>query len=488
MTIDELTQSILSSKLTNSQDDLQNLREEIFSRNNLYLIASPNTSKEDWARHRFAAFVNEQKGLVCFLTPDEASTFATRQGCILDGKALVRSVSQKELAKLVAEYEDSKLIDKILIYTRVPIHLVFTPQDFSKVPLQTSCDVMKEVMAAKELVGVDKVRKALDTFEPNARKKLDPGARYENIHTLVESLIQQNNIDPDDMDTALNLPSGYTRNFCINLKDGNPSRDVILKYLSYFGLQQYLYLYRKDCLEVLRYLKDHRTIDRYTLKYPAGLTAERFKLESIVRGHDGEGLYVYRLHLVSKEQSIDAVVSNPLNLLIGREYQLMDADGKERSSDANRRPSAAQCHTLPNQDEMDRLTHELDAKASKKQKSEGTVEKTYEEVRKDEIIGYFRKRGLDGRASESKYKALEMEPDILEEFYRYTKNKQFGKLELQGYTAKFLIKKLHLEPFEAYQTMVQLRSDPQKTKQWLKYRERDPQYQKPANRGEEGKD
>ena len=37
-------------------------------------------------------------------------------------------------------------------------------------------------MSSRTFKGVDEVRRALETYEANARRKIDPGARYENIH------------------------------------------------------------------------------------------------------------------------------------------------------------------------------------------------------------------------------------------------------------------------------------------------------------------
>ena len=78
------------------------------------------------------------------------------------------------------------------------------------------------------------MRRALETYEANARRKIDPGARYENIHTLIQTLAQQNEIDPTDMDKILGLTDGYSRRFFISVTEINPPIGVMQKYLSYF--------------------------------------------------------------------------------------------------------------------------------------------------------------------------------------------------------------------------------------------------------------
>lgn len=93
---------------------------------------------------------------------------------------------------------------------------------------------------------------------------------------------------------------------------------------------------------------------------------------------------------------------------------------------------------------------------------------------------------MDSRSAIAKYRDLESEGDILDEFYRYITKKQFGKFEQFGFSARKLIKEMHMEPYEAYLSLVQLRSSPQETKQRLIYREQDPQYQKKPKKKEGG--
>lgn len=480
MTLDELTKSMLQAKLdkTISLDDVQR---DIVSRPHYYLISSPKTTREEWEKKQFAVFVDSDGSLVVFLSPEEAGNFAVRNKCVLDGQALVTKANSSTLAKTIAEYEDAKLVSNIRVYSRVPLHLDLSPHDFLRADLPSSSVVMRDHKPPTKLTGTEYVKAALDTFEPNARKKLDPGGRYENIHTLVESLSQQNGLDPSDLDNILNLPNGYTRNFCINLKDGDPSQDVLMKYLTYFGLLEYLYLYKRDSLELLRLLKDHKKIDVYSLK-SATINAERFRLDEIKRGRDGNGIFVYRLSLTSKRRSFQMVVSNPLNLVVGREYQIVGLDSEEGQG-ASREATA---YDLPSEETLMQIVSELDQERKPTKKEKKLSEPaTYEEERKNRIVRYFREQGMDGRAAESKYKTLEVESDILDEFYKYIDAKQFGKLDLFGYTARRLMKDLHYAPYDAYLLMAQLRADPQNTKQRLKYRETDPQYQKqPAQKGE----
>lgn len=237
----------------------------------------------------------------------------------------------------------------------------------------------------------------------------------------------------------------------------------------------------------MKYLNSHKVVDKFGLRTPPTATAERFKLEDIQRGTDGDA-YVYKLMLTSnKGNSLEMVVSNPLKppLVIGREYQLLNRGGKVR--DVDEKPAnITDVSSLPSDEELSALVAGLEDKSKKKLNTE-KAPRSYEEQRKDEIIRYFRTKGMDTRSATAKYRDLEPEDDILDEFYKYITKKQFGKFEQFGFSARKLIKEMHMDPYEAYLSLVQLRTNPQETKQRLIYRERDPQYQKKPKTKEETK-
>lgn len=471
MTVKELTWEIVQYKLSPSPEKLAALNHEVLSKPYFYLVAASGTSREVWEGGQYSVFIDQQNTLPAFLSMEEASGFAMRQGCVLAGQALVIKAGRTSLCQTVGE-RTKQTISNIDVYTRVPVHLSFEPKDFFE-DAGRSVGAPARHLAAEGFAGVDAVRAALDTYEVNARKRLDPGGRYENIHTLIESLSQQNHLDPGELDRKLEFPDGYTRDFLSSVKNAAPSKAVLEKYLSYFGLREYLYVYKRDCMELMRSLKKRGNMDQYQLKTPPGLNAERFRLDDIQRGRDGEGVFVYRLTLSSKERQMQIVLSSPLNLVIGREYQLLDREGRTRVEDSaggEGRPTP-----LPNEQELQRLVSDLEEKEAQKRRK---PERTYEEQRRDSIVAYFRKQGINTQSAQAKYKDLEVEPDILDAFFKYISKKQFGSLEIQGYTARKLIRELHMDPYEAYLSLVQLRSDPQNTRQRLIYRERDPQYQK----------
>lgn len=456
-----------------AEESALRLKKEIIDRQELYLVAAAGTSSEEWTKRQFAIFIDERKYLPAFVSREAAAAFAGIHGCTIDGDALVILANKKTFGRMVGEYSGSGLISRIRVYATPPVGIDFDPGELLENSVVSESDIMEDPTPEKQFKGTDEVRRVLDTYETNARKKLDPGARYETINTLIQSLAQRNNIDPNDLDKALGLVSGYSRNFFVEVRTSRPSKEVVLKYLSFFGLAPYLYLFKKDCLELHNYLRNHKVIDRYRLKTSPSIGAERFVLQKIQRGMDG-GFYVYKLTIKSKEQQMQIVVSNPLNLQVGREYQLLNGDGTPRTQDEGSGKESDPL-PMPGEESLRQLVKDL-TNQTVKSKPQST-ERSYEELRMDAIIGYFRKRNVDGPTAKSMYRNLEVEPDILDEFYKYVTLQQFSSLDIQGYTAKRLIKNLKMSPYDAFLTLVKLRSDPKGTKQWLVYRETDPQYQ-----------
>lgn len=471
--METITENMLRYILQPTDTQLSSLKAEIKAQSHLFLVAAPQTTAEEWAKRQFAVFIDSYRTLPAFLTQDEAVGFAANHKCVIEGKPLVTRASQANFSRMVAEYKQSDLMASIMVYSKVPIGVQFNPDEFPYNAQPAAPTVMTEQPTAeKKLVGVEEVRRALDTFEANARKKLDPGARYENFSTLVQTLTQQNNIDPNELDKTLDMPAGYTRKLFTEVHTSTPSQNVVLKYLSFFGLSEYLYLYAKNCPEIRNFLLNHDKIDRYKLKPSPVISAERFKLDDIQRGKNN-GFYVYKLKISSKSGPMEIIVSNPLNLQIGREYQLMEGNGDARKKDLQPKREADRMSN-PSDAELMALAQALEEKEKKGSKE--PAERTYEQKRKDTIIAYFRKkeRDINFKSAEAKYKALEVADDILDEFYKYVEKHQFGSVEVHGYTAKRILQETTLSPYDAYLSLVRLRNDRDGTMQWL----HDPQNQK----------
>ena len=451
------------------------LKQEVTGRSCYYIVARPETTEEEWQKRSFAAYIDEKDALVVFMDQEEAQTFATMSGICCGSQPMVNRVAREQFLKLLAEYEDSSLIYTVKFYSRPPLCVELPVESLTggreqEAPQEPQEPIVEGPAEQKEWKGVDRVRAVLETYDSNKRRVMDKGALYENIHTLVRTLIQQNGIDASDLDRELDLAPNYTSSFCSSSERNNVPMSIIMKYLRYFGLQHYLFIYRLQSTEMVNFLKAHNQIDVMQLKKPT-VGSERFVVKDMRRAIEPKtDAYVYSVKLENAARSVDVIISNPLGIVVGREYQVVGLPPLPGAQQ-----TAASKLPMMSDEMIQKLAEEL--AGSEKQKAEKEP-RSYADQRKDAIIGYFRKRNMNTRDAEARYKTLEMEPDILDEFYKYIETKQFGKLEVAGYTARKLIQKLSFEPYEAFLHLVLLRTDPQNTKQKLIYRERDPQYQK----------
>jgi len=321
-----------------------------------------------------------------------------------------------------------------------------------------------ETPQGSQFLGVDKVKEYFSLFDVNARNKIDPGHRFTNIRTLVETLCQQNGLDFSDIDEAMDLRKGTTNSF---IKDpvGKPAKkEMVLKYLKFFGLEEYWLFYQDCCMEIKRQILASPDLNRAKIKYPAAPYAEKFRLTEIREGKY-EGAILYRVTLVGEKDTVKLYVTNPMKpvLKIDRQYQLLDRDGKPRPEDEKRKNN--DIIQPPSKDDLAYILSGIE-----KKKPAAGSDRTFEQVRKDKIIFYLKdKLKLRIPSAESKYKEFESDTDILNEFYEYIVNRKFGKIEVQGYTARRLIKELKItEPYEAFHYLVELRANPGETKQKLK--------------------
>ena len=154
------------------------------------------------------------------------------------------------------------------------------------------------------------------------RRKIDPAAHFENLHSLLNKLVQTNGINPSDLDKQLGMSPGFTKSLCDDLKRDNTPKKIVILYLDYFGLTAYLYLFKGQCSEVAKELADNPHVDSYRVKQARNTTEERFKLLSVKTGTDSNGAYLYRLTLQSPHRKQDVIVSSPFNFVVGREYEI----------------------------------------------------------------------------------------------------------------------------------------------------------------------
>ena len=478
MTTSEIAKLMLQATLSQSSEVLDELYRELTDLPAYFLIAAPDTTREQWERKHFAAHIDRDRDLVAFIDPQNAGEYARVRGSVLDGQAMVTKSSVGSFSKIVAEYESSRLIDGVKVYSRPPLFSSFAPRAFLAIPGRNGSDIMAYGVDADGCYsGVDIVRQALDIYETRERRRLDPGARYENSHTLIASLMQQNNLTCEFMDKTLDLNQGYTREYISgSIKSTNPSIETLTKYLSFFGLQEYLYVYKADSTELSEYIRSHPSLDKYKIVKATSPSDDVYKLYDIRRGRDEtNGAFVYRMTMKKENMPTNVVVSSPLGYVIGKEYRVIPMEEYlSPSKPAASSKPLTKVH-VPDAESMEAELKDLT-------RPEASPESyPYETQRYNDLIKYFRTNDkIDQRTAASRVKSLEAESSILDEFYKYTQTGRLRCTPVEGYTAQKLVDKLQYTPYEAYLMLVQLRTDTKRAKQELKYRETEPQYQKPA--------
>ena len=165
-------------------------------------------------------------------------------------RSIINDYSQKGYISTVKLYANSPVTALIKLpgYTRTPVstHISMEPEPVREEPnptKETPAALSKPPIATvanREWKLVADVRKCLTSPSAADRRKLDPGQNYENFHTLIRKLIQENGLDIEEMDRALGVQKGMTHNICTDLKSNNSSKEIVRKYLAYFGLEEFI--------------------------------------------------------------------------------------------------------------------------------------------------------------------------------------------------------------------------------------------------------
>jgi len=484
--VTEIAKAMLHIQLTQDAVSKGKLQTEVLDSTSFFVVAAADTTEEEWNCGKFELYINEKGQIILFLSGEEATRYAIKHGVVLCDRPMVMKVPKVKVADMIKESCKAKSTGEAKIYSIPPISLVCKVSDFEiegrRAPNDSSPG---EERASGGFLGLDELKEALNTFDRAERRKLDPALRCENIHQVYFDLISVNRIDPDKVDRELDFQVGFTRRFCTDIASIETSKEAMKKLLDYFGLGSYLYIYKDYCKELMEELKQNPVIDKYTLKPARVTTKESFELEEMCRGRDElNGAFVYGLTLKSEHRRIRMVTSSPFGCVIGRNY---DVVGLTPISDQNRLKNETE--TQP--DLSDTLREEILKNTAQKQpklilpskpgvKLKGTPEEI--QIRQNYLIGYFKRRdGINLQAAEKKYEVLAEDPDVLEAFYLYIKDKQWGCLARHGYTPKRLIQELHYPPYEAYCIMIQLQTDTDRAITMLKHRVNEPQYKAGAD-------
>lgn len=480
---------------------LQELVPELLASKQFYLVADGDTQEKDWKSREFGVSISDKQELLVFLNRSDAVSFAKKNERLLsDETPMIICISYDALAKLVLNYSNKQLIKKVKIYARVPLFLFCLLAYFQQHQIQ---DAPKSLMTAsvheeekiqypdQKFKMVEDVKKVLDLAEVSKRRAIDPGLICENLHSVIEKLIHYNRLDMSEMEKQLQLPPGMLRVFCKDRVSSSISKAAAVKLLKYFGLEAYLYQYKRYCNEVWSELNADDTIDICEIKPASFKTEEKFKLTNVRRGNDTRNqAYIYELTLKSKNREVKLMVSTPLNYVVGKSYEIIGLDVQEsrdenlpelNSTEKEKPTQKAAPKTNEHMDiPMNRPAVNLSSSVSLEGPSGAPRQRrSQDEIDHDMIIRYCKETYSDNlMAAEEKIRALEPHSDIIHAFAQYIKTKRPGRIKEFEYTPGMLMNTLHYEPYEAYLMMAKLRNKPSETKQLLVYRKTAPQYQK----------
>lgn len=351
---------------------------------------------------------------------------------------------------------------------------------------------------------VSEVKNVLSLPAAADRRKIDPAAHFENLHSLLGKLIQANGLDPKDLDKRFGVPHGFTKSLCDDLKRDTTPKEITRRYLEFFGLSQFLYIFQKECSEIAEELRENPQIDVYKVKQARNTTEERFRLLSVKSKLDHNNALIYRLELQSPHRTQNIIVSTPFNFIVGKEYAIEGLSPIANSTDANRAAvkgaATLSAAIVASKEEeaavLTKLQKEEKSKGKPSQRQtvqpkqngrmtgknrymEETPEERFERERGVVLKYIIRTTGCNARDAQGKFEPLSDYPDIVSDFAKYIKSKKPGSCSSHGYNAKRLMDKLHYSPYDAYVMLACLERDTKKTQEVLKYRETDPQYQKP---------
>lgn len=482
-TLNEIAGDMLYAQLNQDAASEARLKAEVLTGLSFFAITSENIAEEMRNCGKILPYINEKKQLVLFLSDEEATHFAIRNGILVGGRPLVTKLSASDVSDMADKVGRGDRIEEVKVYSIPPVSLIFNVSDFGgerQAPEEDN--PLQLVKVGNCSRGINELKLILDTFDKAERRKLDPALRCENVHQVCMDLIGANQLDPDEIDRELNFQVGFTRRFCTDIVSMETSKDALKKLLDYFGLGSYLYIYKGYCKELMEELRQNPVVDKYALKPARVTTKEPFELLEMCRGQDElNGAYVYGLTLESESRKVRIVVSNPSGCVVGRSYDVVGltpiADHAEPKNEAATRPELSDARKQELLKNMEKKQSNLITPSKPGAKLKGAPEEI--QARQNYLIAYFKKRdGINLQAAEQKYKVLVEDPDVLEAFYLYAKDRQWGYLTRHGYTPKQLVQELHYPAYEAYCIMIQLLTDTEKTIMMLKHRANEPQYQK----------
>lgn len=505
------------------------------------MVADPATSESEWAGKSFGIAVQD-KTLRLFIEKEYALQYAGEIGSQLkDGTPMVLKATQAMVNSLIGSYARKGFITGVWLCGKAPVRALVGVECFDKGVKRDKASTITDpdvvvgeepalgdppapkpsveeppeklsVENNEELKLVDEVRKVLSEPSKAERKKIDPSGSYLILPYLIEKLLFANRIDPGEMDGLLGLNKGFTKNFISDKLSDTIPMEIAERYLRYFGLQEFLYLFTANCKELRDMLANHPQLNKYKPKAAKGPEAgkEVFELTNIEQTKTDKGFNVFRLTFKSPDRAkpVRVISSTNIDMNIGWRYTLEGLEpARSMSTIASMTGAATATASGPSQGEMEAALEKAKekekaesdkkhGKATPQQTPEGkaryydvTPEQKIENDRQTVLGWIIKHKKVSAKEAMAEMTKFESDTEVLDAFAKYCvkEDKAASKFGRRGYTPARLMRKLNFTPVEAFTILADLRSKPQETLQMLKYRETDPQYQKQKPAAEEKK-
>lgn len=510
-----LTRQILRYRLERTHDlgEEQALIANFLMYGTIYVIADPNTSAEEWHNKNFG-IATQDRALCLYIDREDALLHARTIQSMLPGEVDMVMKTTNAMAKsLVANYSRKGFIDGVWLCGKAPVCArVGVAAFIQNVKHESPSTIMSTELpphpAAPEPDGekpsprvfelVAEVREVLNTPARADRRKIDRSDYYTNFHTLLDKLMLANGLGSSTMDEALGLNPGFTEMQRREVTKSNIPKDIMLKYLDYFGLREFLYVFKEQSLELAKELKDAPDMDKYEIKKAGAKTIEAFTLIK-VESKKVDGVNRYRMLYKSEYRTVSSVESSIFDRIKGCKYQINGLDsidtGLQGRMVEKENASTQAAQAVP-QDTIETILKKLgttDKQGCRVQRQpkqgrgdtkqgRGETLPPEEQTERDRatVLGWIcQTKKVSSAEAKNMMAKFSDNSAVLASFAKYIATKKADTSYARfGYTPRRLMTEFHYDIIEAYEIMAAFDSDPKGTKQTLKYRETDPQYQK----------
>ena len=525
-----LTRQILRFRLERQPDEGEEaaLVHAFLVYGSIYVVADPATSEEEWASKTFGISTQGQ-AVRLYLDRDDAAGYAKEIGALRkDGAPMVVKAAEAMAGSLIESYTRKGYISHVWLCGKTPVKAKVGVSHFAggakkdkastitdpdkaldeepalgTAPAAPQAQPAPSAEAPVPLELVEEVRKVLSEPSRAERRKLDPSGNYLNLHYLVEKLIFANRIPAEEMDERLGLVHGFTKSFIADKTSDTVPLEIAKKYLRYFGLYEFLFLFRADCKELRDMLKSSPQLDTYEVKPARGHHEgdEIFILEKVEKTQTSDGANVYRLTFRSpdREKPVQVVSSTNLDMNPGGKYMLPRLMPVRRMSTTApvRDAATGRAEDAPSDEEAKEVLAKLEEQAAKGKQGgsswaggekalakvarnqDMTPAERQEADRKTVLEWIIKHKKVGAKEAQAEMSKFKDDPEVMACFAKFATSggKAASNFARRGYNLTRLTRNLHYTPIEAFNILADLREKPKEMLQMLKYRETDPQYQ-----------